>query len=93
MISLFSFSDNWTDLSISDPKAFVNEVEQRYSLNEDFRRFIDLIRNGAKADRSFQKAKCGIRPGDWIVSPYSPYLVSVLRKAVEKGRLEEERSN
>ena len=90
MISLFSFSDNWMDLSITDPKAFVDEVEVRYKLTTDFRKFIDLIRNGAKADRSFQKAKCGIRPGDWIVRPYSPYLVSVLRKAVEKGRLEEE---
>ena len=90
MISLYSFSDSWMDLPITDPEAFVNEVEQRYSLNEDFRRFIDLIRKGAKADRSFQKARCGIRPGDWIVRPYSPYLVSILRKSVEKGRLVEE---
>ena len=48
---------------------------------------IRALWNGAKADRSFQKARCGIRPGDWIVRPYSPHLVNVLRKAVEKGRL------
>ena len=40
-----------------------------------------------KADKSFQKAKNGIKPGDWIVRPYSPHLVNILRKAVEKGRL------
>ncbi len=93
MISLFSFSDNWMDLSITDPKAFVDEVEARYKLTADFRKFIDLIRNGAKADRSFQKARCGIRPGDWIVRPYSPYLVGILRKAVEKGRLARKQNN
>ncbi len=27
--------------------------------------------------------------GDWIVQPYSPYLVQVLRKAIERGRLRE----
>ena len=94
MISLYSFSDNWMDLSLSDPRAFVDEVVRRFVLSGDFKHFIDLIRNGAKADKSFLKAKNGIKPGDWIVRPYSPYLVSVLRKAIEKGRLvEEERSN
>ena len=89
MISLFTFSDNWMDLSITDFKAFVDEVELRYKLTTDFRRFIDLIRNGQKADKSFQKAKNGMKPGDWIVRPYSPHLVDVLRKAIERGRLRE----
>ena len=87
MISLFTFSDNWMDLSVTDPRAFVDEVEVRYKLTTDFRKFLELVRNGQKADKSFQRAKNGIRPGDWIVRPYSAHLVSVLRKSVEKGRL------
>ena len=87
MISLFTFSDNWMDLSMTDPKAFADEVELRYNLTTDFRKFLELVRNGQKADKSFQKAKNGIKPGAWIVRPYSPHLVNVLRKAVERGRL------
>ena len=87
MISLFTFSDNWMDLSLSDPKAFVEEVEVRYKLTTDFRKFLELVRNGQKADKSFLKAKNGIKPGEWIVRPYSPHLVDVLRKSVENGRL------
>lgn len=89
MMSLFTFSDNWMDLSMTDPKAFVDEVELRYNLTSDFRKFLELVRNGQKADKSFQRAKNGIRPGDWIVRPYSSHLVGVLRRAVENGRLKE----
>ena len=92
MISLFTFSDNWMDLSETDPAAFVDEVELRFVITKDFRNLIALIRSGAKADKSFQKTKNGIRPGDWIVRPYSPHLVNVLKKAVEKGRLMEKGS-
>ena len=92
MISPFTFSDNWMDLSMIDPKAFVDEVELRYNLTADFTRFIDLIRHGQKADKSFLKAKNGIKPGDWIVRPYSAHLVNVLRKAVQNGRLMEKGS-
>ena len=87
MMSLFTFSDNWMDLSMTDPKAFADEVELRYNLTADFRKFLELVRNGQKAYKSFQRAKNGIKPGDWIVRPYSPHLVNVLRKAVERGRL------
>ena len=89
MISLFSFSENWKDLSLTDPAAFVDEIEARYAISGDFRRFIDLVRNGSKADKTFQKARNGIKPGDWIVKPYSPYLLQILRMAVAKGRLRE----
>jgi hypothetical protein len=89
MMSLFTFSDNWMDLSMTDPKAFVDEVELRYNLTSDFRKFLELVRNGQKADKSFQRAKNGIKPGDWIVRPYSSHLVGVLRRAVENGRLKE----
>ena len=27
MISLYSFSDNWMDLSLTNPKEFIDEVE------------------------------------------------------------------
>lgn len=77
------------DISVTDPVAFVDEVQARYAVTGDFKKFIELIRNGQKADRSFQKAKNGIKPGDWIVRPYSPYLVQILRMAVKKGRLKE----
>ena len=87
MISLFTFSDNWMDLSNTDPAAFVDEVELRYNLTADFRKFLELVRTGARADKSFRKTKNGIKPGDWIVRPYSAHLVGVLREAVEKGRL------
>ena len=69
--------------------AFVDEVELRYNLTSDFRKFLELVRNGQKADKSFQRAKNGIKPGDWIVRPYSSHLVGVLRRAVENGRLKE----
>ena len=92
MISLFTFSENWMELSNTDAAAFVDEVELRYNLTADFRKFLDLIRNGQKADKSFQKAKNGIKPGDWIVRPYSPHLMNVLRKSLEKGRLMEKES-
>jgi hypothetical protein len=35
MISLYSFSDNWMDFSLTDPKEFVDEVVRRYILNDD----------------------------------------------------------
>ena len=87
MISLYSFSDNWMDLSMTNPKEFVDEVERRYVLSEDFKHFLHLLRDGAKADRYQATKKSPWNVGDWIVQPYSPYLVQVLRKAVEKGRL------
>jgi len=89
MISLYSFSDNWMDLSLTNPKVFVDEVVRRYDLNEDFKNFIRLIREGAKADRYQATKKSPWHVGDWIVRPYSPYLVHVLRKAVGRGRLTE----
>jgi hypothetical protein len=46
MISLCSFSENWMDFSLTDPKEFVDEVVRRYSLNEDFKNFIRLVREG-----------------------------------------------
>jgi len=89
MISLYSFSENWMDLSLTNPKEFIDEVERRYHLTPDFRNFINLVREGAKADRTVAKKGSPWHVGDWIVRPYSPYLVKVLRKAVERGRLTE----
>ena len=89
MISLYSFSDNWMDLSLSNPREFIEEVERRYILTEDFKRFVNLIKNGAKADKKQATKRSPWNVGDWIVEPYSIYLVRTLRKAIEKGRLRE----
>ena len=89
MISLYSFSDNWMDLSLSNPREFIEEVERRYILNEDFNRFVNLIKNGAKADKKQASKRSPWNVGDWIVEPYSIYLIRTLRKAIEKGRLRE----
>ena len=89
MISLYSFSENWMDLSISNPKEFIDEVERRYALTEDFKRFISLIKNGSKADKKQATKRSPWNVGDWIVEPYSPYLIKTLRKAIERGRLRE----
>ena len=89
MISLYSFSDNWMDLSLSNPKEFIEEVERRYILTEDFKRFVTLIKNGAKADKKQASKRSPWNVGDWIVEPYAIYLIGTLRKAIEKGRLRE----
>ena len=89
MISLYSFSDNWTDLSIFNPKEFIDEVERRYMLTEDFKRFVSLIKSGSKADKKQATKRSPWNVGDWIVKPYSPYLIRTLRKAIERGRLRE----
>ncbi len=89
MISLYSFSDNWMDLSLSNPREFIEEVERRYVLTEDFKRFVSLIKNGAKADKKQASKRSPWNIGDWIVEPYSIYLIRTLRKAIEKGRLRE----
>ena len=89
MISLYSFSDNWMDLSLTNPKEFIDEVERRYHLTSDFKNFIHLVREGAKADKKLATKKSPWNVGDWIVQPYSLYLIGVLRKAIERGRLME----
>ena len=89
MISLYSFSENWMDLAISNPMEFIGEVERRYVLPEDFKRFVGLIKNGSKADKKQATKKSPWNVGDWIVEPYSPYLIRTLRKAIERGRLRE----
>ena len=87
-VSLDVFSGS-TEKEISNPEDFVKYVEATFELDEDYVNFIKLIRKGTKADRSFAKSRNGIKPGDWIVRPYDQGLVSVLRKAIEKGRLVE----
>ena len=89
MISLYSFSDNWMDLSLTNPKEFIDEIERRYNLTPDFKNFIHLVREGAKADKKLATKKSPWNVGDWIVQPYSLYLIGVLRKAIERGRLRE----
>ena len=89
MISLYSFSDNWMDLEVTNPQQFVVEVQKRYKLSRDFVAYVDLIKNGAKADRKMATKRSPWSAGDWIVEPYAPRMLAILRKAIEKGRLKE----
>lgn len=85
----FINSDDWTAISEESPEEFVREVERRYpKMPVEVKKYIDLVKNGAKAGKEFQKRRYpkvgGIRQGDWIVEPYSKYLVQVLRSVVKK---------
>ena len=87
MLSLFSFSDNWMDLANRYPEEFVKEVERRYLLDRDWRLFIKATKEGHRADKSFSRKGCPIKPGEWIVRPYSNYRIEIILKAIKKGRL------
>ena len=89
MMSLFSFSDNWMDLAQRYPKEFIEEVERRYFLDEDWKIFIRITREGHRADKSFSGKRSPIRPGEWIIKPYSPIRIRNILRAIEKGRLNE----
>lgn len=66
---------------------FVRYVEKNFSLDTEFGRFLNLVKIGAKADRSFAKSRSGIKPGDWIVRSYNQGLINMIRKTMEKERL------
>ena len=87
MLSLFSFSDNWMDLAKRYPEEFIKEVERRYDLDRDWRLFIKATKEGHRADKSFSRKGCLIKPGEWIVRPYSNYRIEIILKAIKKGRL------
>ncbi len=89
MMSLFSFSENWMDLAKRHPEEFVKEVERRYNLDRDWKIFIRITKEGHRADKSFSRKHCPIRPGEWIVKPYSPLRIANILKAIESGRLKE----
>ena len=84
--SLDCYADDF-DQYPTAPEDFVRYIEKNFSLDAEFGRFLNLVKNGAKADRSFAKSRSGIKPGDWIVRPYDQGLINVIRKAIEKGRL------
>ena len=88
-MSLFSFSDNWTDLAKRYPEEFVNEVERRYHLDRDWEIFIRITKEGHRADKSFSRKLCPIKPGEWIVRPYSPVRIQKILRAIKYGRLKE----
>lgn len=89
MMSLFSFSDNWMDLSRRYPKEFIEEVERRYILDADWKVFIRITKEGHRADKTFERKGSQIRPGEWIVRPYSNYRIEQVLKAIKRGRLKE----
>ena len=88
-MSLFSFSDNWMDLSMRYPKEFIEEVERRYYLDHDWKVFIRITKEGHRADKTFYRKRSPIKPGEWIVRPYSNYRIEVILKAIKRGRLVE----
>ena len=89
MMSLFSFSENWIDLAKRYPEEFIKEVERRYDLDRDWKIFIRIIREGHRADKSFNRKRSPIQPGEWIVRPYSDYRIEIILKAIKRGRLVE----
>lgn len=89
MMSLFSFSDNWMDLAKRYPEEFINEVERRYDLDRDWKVFIRITKKGHRADKSFERKGSQIRPGEWIVRPYSNYRIELILKEIRCGRLAE----
>ena len=89
MMSLFSFSDNWTELANRYPEEFVKEVERRYHLDRDWKIFVRITKEGHRADKSFSGKRCPIKPGEWIVRPYSSVRINNILKAIESGRLKE----
>ena len=88
MMSLFSFSDNWMELSRRFPKEFIEEVERRYALDHDWKIFIRITKEGHRADKSFERKGSTIKPGEWIVRPYSNYRIEQVLRAIKRGRLE-----
>lgn len=87
MMSLFSFSDNWMELSRRYPKEFIEEVERRYLLDGDWEIYIRITKEGHRADKTFERKGSQIRPGEWIVRPYSPMRIQNILMVIEKGRL------
>ena len=87
--SLFSFSDNWTDLAAHHPREFIEEVDRRYDLDQDWKVYIRAIKEGSRADKSFARKGCPIKPGEWIVRPYSRHRIEQVLRAVKSGRLKE----
>ena len=86
-MSLFSFSDNWIDLAKRYPEEFIKEVERRYVLDRDWKVFIRITKEGHRADKAFSGKRSPIKPGEWIVRPYSKYRIELILKAIKKGRL------
>lgn len=75
------------DLSRRYPKEFIEEVERRYLLDRDWKVFIRITKEGHRADKTFEIKGSQIRPGEWIVRPYSPMRIQNILRAIEKGRL------
>lgn len=89
MLSLFSFSDNWMDLAKRYPEEFIEEVERRYALDKDWKVFIKITKEGHRADKSFNRKGSTLKPGEWIVRPYSDHRIEIILKAIKRGRLVE----
>ena len=64
-----------------DPKKFVEEAKKK-NLNENQRKLIELIEEGAKL-----KVKKGKKKETKVIlEPYSPYLLLQLQKSLKRGK-------
>ena len=64
-------------------------MERRYDLDKDWKFLTKTTKAGHKADKTFSRKGCPIKPGEWIVRPYSNYRIEIILKAIKKGRLVE----
>lgn len=80
----------WRQLALLHPEKFVNEVEKNFKLDRDWKIYLRITREGSKADKSFEKKKYregDIKPGDWLVAPYSGLRLKNILFAIRRGRL------
>lgn len=71
-----------------EPKKFLQYIEENCIVDATLKKILTLIKDGKKADKYFSKRKYQsweLKPGDWIVKPYSPYLVHQILKGWMRG--------
>lgn len=77
------------ELAERNPKEFIRVVEARFILDKDWTKFISALKKGVQADKSFSGKRSLIKPGEWIVEPYSRLRVNLVLKCIQNGRLKE----
>ena len=88
-LSLYTFADNYTELAEQNPKEFIKVVEERFTLDGDWKKFLAALKKGSQADKSFAGKRSLIKPGEWIVEPYSRRRVKFVLGCILSGRLKE----
>ncbi len=68
-------------------------MERRYDLDKDWKFPTKTTKAGHKADKTFSRKGCPIKPGEWIVSPYSKYRIEFILNAIKKGLIVKSKDN